>query len=442
MQTKSFLFLLTIFGNIIILLLVTEYSVTFLKSMLFKRNTRQQILLEAFAVCEERKSVMFSLSEVASRVGISKAAIFRHFKNKESLVDGMEKMFWDDFAFYFNENASYFTCPESVSSSYKIFFSVMSGFISFLLDNRGYFDMFYNLIITGSLEREKILQNLEERNIFYIKDFYTYFAEQQFFKSYFCVTSIIYFVSRRRMVLESKILDLETVEKTESNHEFIERIVSLLWNGISPMKDSISEDRILELDSLCKEPEIKTDESRFFKAFAEIFAEDGIKGITVEKISERVNLAKSSLYSYFSNKTEFIEKMIVEEICSLISFLKENVQHAKNLDELIYILLYSERKYLEIRPIVLMIHVWNINNNYVAVKKSNAGFSEMTKFIEMMENKEFTISEGFDLRNCIGWICAECGFLKIFLGNSQMNEVVNKIDYAKKLFALIKNGIK
>lgn len=90
--------------------------------MLFKRNTRQQILLEAFAVCEERKSVMFSLSEVASRVGISKAAIFRHFKNKESLVDGMEKMFWDDFAFYFNENASYFTCPESVSSSYKIFF--------------------------------------------------------------------------------------------------------------------------------------------------------------------------------------------------------------------------------------------------------------------------------------------------------------------------------
>lgn len=114
----------------------------------------------------------------------------------------------------------------------------------------------------------------------------------------------------------------------------------------------------------------------------------------------------------------------------------------KNLDELIYILLYSEREYLEIRPIVLMVHVWNIKNNYVAAKKSNPGFSEMTKFMEMIENKNFTINEEIDLRNCIGWICAECGFLKIFLGNSQMNEVINKIDYAKKLFALIKNGIK
>lgn len=410
--------------------------------MVFKRNTRQQILLEAFAVCEERKSVMFSLSEVASRVGISKAAIFRHFKNKESLVDGMEKMFWDDFALYFNENASYFLCPKNVSLSYEIFFNVMSGFISFLVDNRGYFDMFYNLLITGSIEREKFLQKLEERNISFIKEFYTYFAEQQFFKSYFCVTSIIYFVSRRRMILESNFLDLESVEKSESNQEFVKRIVSILWNGISPLEDSISEERILELDSLCKAPDIKIDESRFFKAFAESFAEYRIKGITVEKISERLNLAKSSLYSYFSNKTEFIEKMLGEEICSLISFLKENIKHAKNLDELIYILLYSEREYLEIRPIVLMVHVWNIKNNYVAAKKSNPGFSEMTKFMEMIENKNFTINEEIDLRNCIGWICAECGFLRIFLGNSQMNEVINKIDYAKKLFALIKNGIK
>ena len=59
-------------------------------------NTKEKILKAAFSFYREPIFREISLSEIAERVGITKAAIFKHFKNKDALKAAMlEKMYGD-----------------------------------------------------------------------------------------------------------------------------------------------------------------------------------------------------------------------------------------------------------------------------------------------------------------------------------------------------------
>lgn len=410
--------------------------------MLFKRNTRQKILIEAFSVCEEQQNVSFSLSEVAKRVGISKAAIFRHFKNKVILLEEMRKKFWEDFSKLFNDKLYFFGKSDVEKISYEEFLEFMTKIIFFLFDNPGYYDTFYNSIVKNSIDIDLVFKICRNGGVEISDSFFKKIKKCGYFKGYFCNAAIFYFVSRKRGILQKKIACKSDVEINESLQDFSKRITDYLWNGIANTVE-ISPQRISELNELCKLSFIEHEErTKFFKAFAEVFNEYGIKGITVEKISERLNLAKSSLYSYFNNKNEFIERMVVEEICSLINILEDKVQYAQTLQELVYIILRAEKNYLEQRPIVLMIHVWAIKNNYAFSKNTGNCTEVMNKFLDTIRKKNIEVSGLLDVRTFVGWICAECGFFKIFLETSLGNFIEKDSDYADELFSLVINGIK
>ena len=50
-------------------------------------NTKEKILECAFGLYEKPRMSEISLSEIAAKAGISKTAIFRHYKNKEELME-------------------------------------------------------------------------------------------------------------------------------------------------------------------------------------------------------------------------------------------------------------------------------------------------------------------------------------------------------------------
>ena len=55
-------------------------------------NTKEKILECAFGLYEKPRMSEISLSEIAAKAGISKTAIFRHYKNKEDLMEKMEPL--------------------------------------------------------------------------------------------------------------------------------------------------------------------------------------------------------------------------------------------------------------------------------------------------------------------------------------------------------------
>ena len=63
-----------------------------------KKTTKDLILDAAFSFTREPRFTTFSMSELAERVGISKAAIYRHYESKEAVFDAMNERFFNTFA--------------------------------------------------------------------------------------------------------------------------------------------------------------------------------------------------------------------------------------------------------------------------------------------------------------------------------------------------------
>ena len=68
-----------------------------------QENTKEKILQCAFELFGKPRISEVSLSEIAAVTGISKTAIFRHYKNKEDLFDTMRQRFFEAMAEMFNE---------------------------------------------------------------------------------------------------------------------------------------------------------------------------------------------------------------------------------------------------------------------------------------------------------------------------------------------------
>ena len=61
-------------------------------------NTKERIISAVFSFYRDGKIKKISLSKIAAEVGISKAAIFRHFANREELEETLLQTVYDRFA--------------------------------------------------------------------------------------------------------------------------------------------------------------------------------------------------------------------------------------------------------------------------------------------------------------------------------------------------------
>ncbi|WP_147635172.1 TetR/AcrR family transcriptional regulator, partial [Treponema pectinovorum] len=97
------------------------------------KTTKQLILEAAFSFYEKPLFKDFSMSQLALKVGLTKAAIYRHFVNKESVSIEMRKKFFDVLA----ENI--LKIQESDESEKHVIFRLqLLGFITFFAKNKQY----------------------------------------------------------------------------------------------------------------------------------------------------------------------------------------------------------------------------------------------------------------------------------------------------------------
>ncbi|MDR1278456.1 MAG: TetR/AcrR family transcriptional regulator, partial [Treponema sp.] len=59
--------------------------------------TRENIIKTAFRVWGQELYLTSSLSDLARELGVSKAALYRHFRNKEAILEAMFERFFDDY---------------------------------------------------------------------------------------------------------------------------------------------------------------------------------------------------------------------------------------------------------------------------------------------------------------------------------------------------------
>lgn len=302
------------------------------------------------------------MSQLAAKVGITKPAIYRHFKNKDAVAAEMKNHFFDLLATNIVEIQKLETDGKCASNTQQFL-----DLISFFAENPQYINYFirqfsheedFEQVMREELSKRGAKDEFEEfyKDIDYDKEK----KIKRYAHGFFCGLSILFFIKARERVFE------KTGYKSPVE-EFAPKLIKFVYSGFkgSVKEDSqlypvkVSEERMKELDELCSViPSDLPTEDKIFTAFADVIKKYGINGVTVEHIAKELNMAKSSLYFYFENKNQMIYSLVSKEINLLKTICAENISEAKTYSEFIYINMRTEISYFLARPSILLICGW------------------------------------------------------------------------------------
>ena len=304
-------------------------------------TTKDKIIDATLSFYDKLVFQKVSLSKIAERAGISKPAIYRHFKNREELEEAVFDSIIADLVAYVKEHSG-----DKDSYEKNGLLSLADPISAFCKKKR----YFYYVISSTSTNF-----NLDEFFLFLrkkgVKRLSVVFADDgsivdigAYKKVVYISATFLFFQGARDKTLADK-GEEDTDEKIADYAQKLSHFI--LDGGLSHDLAGIDGERLFALNTLCRRSAAAsmTDESKsdvFFHAVAQAVSQKGFANVTVEDIAEKIGLAKSTLYEKFTSKTDLIRNLIIEECVKLFSMMRENMMLAKSPAESVFILMASE----------------------------------------------------------------------------------------------------
>ena len=309
-------------------------------------NTKEKILKAAFSFYREPLFREVSLSEIAERVGITKAAIFKHFKNKDALKAAMLNKMYGDVSVVLGEMQQKYNNFQSAEALPLV--------IKFVADNPEYSN--YMLCSLEETTEDCFFFELKKYGITLLNGIYNDDGSiknlHDYFRSVFVSTTMFVFTRIKQLFQETTGVCVDSTN-------FSEKLSLLIAKGIRGNDAPISLLRMTEIDSVCSESLSGLKKmDRVLLAIAKVISESGISSLTVDKVSKELGMAKSSLYTWFSNKNEMIKTLIKDEMSCLYSIMMANMKQMNCAGERLYAMLQTVISYLILRPELLDVCKW------------------------------------------------------------------------------------
>lgn len=402
-------------------------------------NTKEKILECAFGLYEKPRMSGISLGEIAAKADISKTAIFRHYKNKEELMEKMREKFFEAFALMISQldDSRKPYNLKGVEKAVRCVFDFCQNYPNYL----SYFlqESLSDELLTEGVNMVLLDNGINVINEDVFKDKKNYVAQNMvpsFFQHTLLHFLILAFCSMKDFV---KINDIE---------HYKTKVSELIYSGLGKKRNPISGERKKELDAHCK-LQLESDEksNRFFNAFVQLMQDNRSSKITVEKIAAALGMAKSSIYSFFANKNDYLMNMLFQETERVCSILKEKSAAAENPDEAIYIMMRTQANYFALRPQVIMLHGYFIFQEAALAPEDAKTFekkaAELFKSISLegIAPKDFDFPVNNNSVLFVKWVSGlTVGFM---LMGTKYNFPPEWLDfYVSTVFEMIECGIK
>lgn len=285
------------------------------------RDTKERILRETLLAFSSLRFEDISLAAIAKRVGISKTAIFRHFKNKQELFDTLDARVLEQVEVLRNQLVS-IDRPSLSEAGYRsrlfevlaLFFSEKPELLPYLLQKA--------FAPQPSLVTNTLLEAFEARNVRSIQD-------------RFDISTMCFFLMQ---MVSDYPGDAVTI------HQYAEAVSQLIECGFACF-DELSDGRMKELDELTAVSDQETTQDRFFIALERVLGKYGPFGISVERVAEELGLANSSMYATYESKEMMIRQTVIKEFLNFVKVLIQRLPFARSLSEAIYIILSTASSY-------------------------------------------------------------------------------------------------
>ncbi len=327
-----------------------------------KLSTKDKIINSAFSFYTTVLQRKVSLSEIAERTGITKAAIYKHFKSREELEQVMaERLRQELLSVILEFDKKQNSCSSTLEEIIVLLYSRKTYLYYFLsnLSEIGIEDYFLSLSNSGlhSLNRlfdenGKIVNFDLYKDVLYVS---------------FC---IIFFIIARDKIVTGKLnlnVSREDYSEEECNNieeirAFARGVVKIIEGGVYCTSPRYSEEKISGLLRLCQLDKIISanmayipEPDRELKALASCAEKIGFTKITVESIAHELGLAKSSLYSRFSSKKELVSSTLRNTLMQMFAIVVKNIENSESPSESIYIILKTSFDFFLKRPDLIIL---------------------------------------------------------------------------------------
>lgn len=345
---------------------------------------KQVIIDTAFECWQAGMFSTTSLAPLARALGVTKAAIYRHFDDKESLVNAMEASF--SAAYRANLDTHRSNLEQSdLEEGVRLW---ITGLIDLFRRNPGFLRYFISRIYHRRLETSRpLFRTLEEEAALLRKLFarrgYDEKASREIVKylyTHLCGWGLF-------------------LEEDPSGG--VPPIVDSFFTGFIESEGGIDYEAVeAELAAFGFDRSPAT--HRILEALLTVVAREGFAGTTISHIAEEAGYSKSSLYSFFKNKNAMLQSILRQHTEAFNRLYREHVGEELDMNERVYRLILLQFRYLEQNRAFLVALGWlRFRNLRLAGDEKLSWLKPLPDFIDFLMDERCR-SFGLDGRTRFG----------------------------------------
>ena len=312
--------------------------------------TRDDIIKAAFKVWGRELYRTTSLTEIALELGVSKPALYRHFKDKDALLEAMYPSCFDDCAAFIKNGCDKAANATSERDAHLIFMRTLAEYYT-----RKKEAFVFSLVrVYNSRERKNFAEEFRLRGINFERlisgktDFYPPAMQLVLATLVFCVADF-----HRQNHADTELQSDETVSRVLS------QIEHRIENGLKLDALKIAALDFAELERQAAGTVYEdTEDNVLLRAVAEAVAEVGPWDASMEMVAKRSGLSKSGLYSHFKNKQDMLDQLFITEFSRIVNFAKAQLETSEVPEAQLYLAIISIVYYLRSRPEILVAIGW------------------------------------------------------------------------------------
>jgi AcrR family transcriptional regulator len=333
----------------IVIVSVTDRSVT------EKTMTRNDIINAAFEVWGQGLYKTTSLSRLVKALGVSKAALYRHFPDKNALFEAMNNSFYDDYAGALKPEFEKAAATNDPRGKLLIMTRAITRYFA------GNFPFFIfslftlNKINKPGLQLNRFLEEMEKRGVMF-----PFFSKEDLPLPKSQYPSVVFLSSVTGLFgakLFYKKCRSSEVPLTEEELELcVNSTVEKVWHGLCFDRKLIDEVPFEKLENLAVSEYPESDP--LLKAVAEAVAEAGPWSASMETVARLSGLSKSGLYAHFKNKRDMLSRLFMTEFERIAGIGVACSGLSPRWEERLYLVIFSITAYLKSRPEILAAMDW------------------------------------------------------------------------------------
>jgi AcrR family transcriptional regulator len=312
--------------------------------------TNDDIIQAAFKAWGRELYCNTSLSQVSRELGVSKPALYRHFRNKQALLDAMHESFFDDYAGFIRPYHEKAVNAASYEESLRIIFPAKMRYYA----KNGPAFVFSLVNVWGNSQIRDMKEHLLKRGI----DMGSLDCPQKedlegplWLLS--IATLIFAMASFHRKAYPAGGLPPEALID-----QFIASVSCIVSRGLGFDPAAAEGLDYEKMENSVVKALRQVEEDPLLRGVAEAVAEKGPWKTSMETAARHSGLSKSGLYAHFKSKEEMIGRLFVSEFDRIVDFAIENQRNSALPEEQLYLGVFSIAAYFRSRPNILLAMDW------------------------------------------------------------------------------------